>query len=102
MLARIHVPADVSLSVLVPNLRGFEIALRERERFHEVGVFVSASETHNKRNVNRSIAESVSELERMIPAAREEGLHCEAVIAVNTIRARRIPGRSSTLQLACT
>ncbi len=82
VLARISVPADVSLSVLVPNLRGLELALRERERFHEVGVFVSASETHNKRNVNRSIAESLAELERMIPAARAEGLHCEAVIAV--------------------
>jgi hydroxymethylglutaryl-CoA lyase len=82
VLARIRVPADVSLSVLVPNLRGLELALGERERFHEVGVFVSASESHNKRNVNRSIAESVDELQRMIPAARAEGLHCEAVIAV--------------------
>src|ERR1700757_2591824 len=40
VLARIRVPTDVSLSVLVPNLRGMELALRERERFHEVGVFV--------------------------------------------------------------
>jgi hydroxymethylglutaryl-CoA lyase len=82
VLARIRVPDDVQLSVLVPNLRGLEIALRHRQRFHEVGVFVSASETHNKRNVNRSIAESMAELQRMIPMAISEGLHCEAVIAV--------------------
>jgi hydroxymethylglutaryl-CoA lyase len=59
-----------------------ENALRERERFHEAGVFVSGSETHNKRNVNRSIAETMAELEQMIPMAVEAGLHVEAVIAV--------------------
>ena len=82
VLARIRVPDDVQLSVLVPNLRGLESALGHRQRFHEVGVFVSASETHNKRNVNRSIAESMFELERMIPQVKSENLHCEAVIAV--------------------
>lgn len=82
VLTRIRVPDDVRLSVLVPNLRGLETALRHRQRFHEVGVFVSASETHNKRNINRSVAESMSELARMIPLATSEGLYCEAVIAV--------------------
>ena len=51
---------------LVPNRRGLDRALGHRERFHEVGVFVSASETHNRRNVNRSVEESLGELERMI------------------------------------
>jgi hydroxymethylglutaryl-CoA lyase len=82
VLARIEVPDGVQLSVLVPNRRGLERALRERERFHEVGVFVSASETHNRRNVNRSIEQSMAELEQMIPAVGAAGLHCEAVIAV--------------------
>jgi hydroxymethylglutaryl-CoA lyase len=82
VLARIQVPDDVALSVLVPNLRGLERALELRDRFHEVGVFVSASETHNGRNVNRSIAQSMAELEQMIPAVAAAGLRCEAVIAV--------------------
>jgi hydroxymethylglutaryl-CoA lyase len=82
VLERIDVPADVALSVLVPNARGLENALRHRDRFHEVGVFVSASETHNRHNVNRSMQQSMGELERMIPAVRAAGLHCEAVIAV--------------------
>jgi hydroxymethylglutaryl-CoA lyase len=82
VLARIQVPDDVQLSVLVPNLRGLGAALVHRAEFHEVGVFVSASETHNERNINRSIEESMSELGRMIPHAKSEGLHCEAVIAV--------------------
>jgi hydroxymethylglutaryl-CoA lyase len=72
----------VRLSVLVPNVRGLRAAMKHRSRFHEVGVFVSASETHNKRNINRSIAESMAELERMIPEARAAGLHCQAMIAV--------------------
>ncbi|MGI8778852.1 MAG: hydroxymethylglutaryl-CoA lyase, partial [Solirubrobacteraceae bacterium] len=47
VLAAIDPPAGVSLSVLIPNARGLEHALRQRDRFHEVNVFLSASETHN-------------------------------------------------------
>jgi hydroxymethylglutaryl-CoA lyase len=82
VLRRISVPDGVSLSVLVPNPRGLEHALAVRDRFHEVGVFVSASDTHNRRNVNRSADETMAQLEEMIPAVRAAGLHCEAVIAV--------------------
>jgi hydroxymethylglutaryl-CoA lyase len=82
VLARIDVPDDVSLSVLIPNARGLENALRHRERFHEVNVFLSASETHNRKNVNRSIEESLAGLEAVLGRAREQGLRCEGVISV--------------------
>jgi len=82
VLDAIDVPASVSVSVLVPNRRGLERALVRRDRFSEVSVFLSASETHNARNVNRSVEESLTGLEEVIPRAREEGLRCEAVIAV--------------------
>jgi hydroxymethylglutaryl-CoA lyase len=82
VLERIAVPDDVSLSVLIPNERGLENALRHRDRFHEVNVFLSASETHNRKNVNRSIAESLAGLERVLGRARAEGLRCEGVISV--------------------
>jgi hydroxymethylglutaryl-CoA lyase len=68
--------------VLVPNERGLDNALALRERFHEVNVVLSASETHNRKNVNRSIAESLSGLERVLGRAREAGLRCEGVISV--------------------
>src|SRR5215207_5505356 len=45
VLAAIDPPEGVSLSVLIPNERGLENALRQRERFHEINVFLSASET---------------------------------------------------------
>ena len=58
-------------------------ALELRERFDEVGVFLSASETHNLRNVNRSIAASLDSLTRVIGRARDAGLRVEAVIATS-------------------
>ena len=82
VLAAIDPPEGVSLSVLIPNERGLENALRQRERFHEINVFLSASETHNRRNVNRSIEESLTGLERVLARAREEALRCEGVISV--------------------
>jgi hydroxymethylglutaryl-CoA lyase len=82
VLTRIHVPDDVSLSVLIPNERGLDNALALRDRFHEVNVFLSATESHNRANVNRSIEESLTGLERVLGRARGEGLRCEGVISV--------------------
>ncbi len=73
----------VSFSVLIPNERGLERALRQRDRFDEINVFVSASETHNRKNVNRSIEESLDGLERTLATARDEGLRCEGVISTS-------------------
>ena len=73
----------VAYSVLIPNEKGLENALARRDRFDEVNLFLSASETHNRKNVNRSIEESLSGLERVIERARAEGLRCEGVISVS-------------------
>jgi hydroxymethylglutaryl-CoA lyase len=101
VLARIDVPAHVSVSVLIPNERGLDGALELRERiaagagadasagggarpaFDEINVFMSASETHNRKNVNRSIAESLAGLEAVLGRARAEGLRCEGVISTS-------------------
>jgi hydroxymethylglutaryl-CoA lyase len=81
VLAAIDLPDDVSVSVVIPNMRGLERALEQRERFHEANVFLSASESHNRANVNRSIAESVEGVSAVLRRARAEGLRCEAVIS---------------------
>jgi hydroxymethylglutaryl-CoA lyase len=73
----------VAFSVLVPNERGLERALGLRERFDEINVFVSASETHNRKNVNRSIEESLAGLERTLATARGAALRCEGVISTS-------------------
>jgi hydroxymethylglutaryl-CoA lyase len=83
VLAAIDVPSGVALSVLIPNERGLDNALELRDRFHEVNLFLSASETHNQRNVNRSVEESLSGIERVVERARAEGLRCEGVISTS-------------------
>jgi hydroxymethylglutaryl-CoA lyase len=73
----------VAYSVLIPNERGLDRALDRRERFDEVNLFLSASETHNQENVNRSIEESLKGLERVIERSLMEGLRCEGVISTS-------------------
>jgi hydroxymethylglutaryl-CoA lyase len=90
VLAGIDVPPQVSVSALIPNERGLDAALELRERapgtrpaFDEVNVFMSASEAHNRNNVNRSIAESLAGLEVVLARARAAGLRCEGVISTS-------------------
>jgi hydroxymethylglutaryl-CoA lyase len=90
VLARVDVPEEVATSVLIPNERGLERALevrdglsRARPAFDEINVFLSASESHNRHNVNRSVEESLVSLEKVLPRARAEGLRCEAIISTS-------------------
>jgi hydroxymethylglutaryl-CoA lyase len=83
VLERAEIPEEVSVSVLVPNMRGLEAALEVRDRIDEVNVFLSASETHNRKNVNRSVEESLEGLEHVLARATEEGLRCEGVISTS-------------------
>jgi hydroxymethylglutaryl-CoA lyase len=82
VLARAELPAGVARSVLVPNGRGLDRALESRDHFDEVALFVSATDSHNRANVNRPTAESLADLEELIPRVREAGLRPTAVVAV--------------------
>jgi hydroxymethylglutaryl-CoA lyase len=83
VLAAVQRREGVAFSVLIPNERGLDRALEMRERFDEVSVFLSASETHNQRNVNRSIADSLAGLEPTLRRAGEARLRREGVIATS-------------------
>jgi hydroxymethylglutaryl-CoA lyase len=83
VLAAVDVPPGVARSVLIPNERGLDRALEQRDRFEEVGVFLSASETHNRRNVNRSVGESLAGLDAVITRAHAAGLRVEAIISTS-------------------
>jgi hydroxymethylglutaryl-CoA lyase len=83
VLTRFEPRQDVAYSVLIPNSRGLENALKLRDRFQEANFFLSASETHNRKNVNRTIAESLADLEGTIGTARDAGLRCEGVISTS-------------------
>jgi len=83
VLEAVRLPSHVAVSVLIPNERGLERALVHRNRFQEINGFLSASETHNQKNVGRSVRESLEGLRRTFALAREEGLRCEGVISTS-------------------
>jgi hydroxymethylglutaryl-CoA lyase len=83
VLAAVRLPDSIAVSVLIPNERGLERALPWRDRFQEVNGFLSASETHNEKNVGRSVSESLEGLSRTFARAQAEGLRCEGVISTS-------------------
>ncbi len=70
---------DVTFSALVPNATGLERALRVGLR--EIAVFLSASETHNRKNTNKSIEESLETFAEVVPPARAAGLSVRAYVS---------------------
>lgn len=83
VLSRVQRREGVDFSVLVPNRRGLENALKQRDRLDEISVFLSASESHNMANVNRTIGQSLADLTGVIADAKAEGLRPVAVISVS-------------------
>jgi hydroxymethylglutaryl-CoA lyase len=81
VLSGAALPAGVERTVLIPNSRGLENALKVRDLFDVASVFVSASQAHNKKNVNRTVEETMADVRVMGPRARAEGLKLSAVIA---------------------
>jgi hydroxymethylglutaryl-CoA lyase len=65
-------PAGVRMPVLVPNETGLDRALAAGVR--EVAVFGSATETFARRNLNRTVAESLEMFRPVVERARREGL----------------------------
>ncbi len=72
-------PGGVRMSALVPNRRGLETALASGMK--EVAVFLSASETHNKKNVNKSIADTLAAFDDVIPHALSVGVPVRAYVS---------------------
>ncbi|PDM40815.1 MULTISPECIES: hydroxymethylglutaryl-CoA lyase [Bacillaceae] len=68
---RIERAPGVTYAALVPNQKGLEKALTAQ--VDEVAVFMSASETHNRKNINKSIEETFPVLEEVVRAAKQEG-----------------------------
>jgi hydroxymethylglutaryl-CoA lyase len=72
-------PPGVVLSALCPNPKGLERARAAGIR--EIAVFLSASETHNKKNVNKTIAETLAAFEETVGPAREAGLRVRSYVS---------------------
>src|SRR5438067_8043329 len=72
---------DVCYSALVPNLRGAQRALDAG--FREIEVVVSASDTHNRKNVNRSTDESLDEIAQLIELVHGSGGTCQVIVSTS-------------------
>jgi hydroxymethylglutaryl-CoA lyase len=69
----------VRYSALVPNLRGADLALAAGVT--ELEAVVSASDTHNRKNVRRSTAQSLDDIARVIDRAHQGGASCQVIIS---------------------
>jgi hydroxymethylglutaryl-CoA lyase len=69
----------VGYSALVPNARGLESAMAGGMK--EIAVFLSASETHSKRNINKSIAEALEAFAETVPPALAAGVRVRAYVS---------------------
>jgi hydroxymethylglutaryl-CoA lyase len=96
--------AGVGYIVLVPNAKGLERlteALSRAGAGHppvDAAVFLSASETHSRKNINKSIEEAFRELEGLVPAALARGLRVRGY--VSTVWGCPYEGRVDPLRAA--
>ncbi|RAL26000.1 hydroxymethylglutaryl-CoA lyase [Thermoflavimicrobium daqui] len=69
LASQLHIDPGVTYRALVPNRKGLERALRTP--IHEYAVFISASETHNQKNINKSIEETFPVLQEVVAEAKQ-------------------------------
>jgi len=72
-------PPGVTLSALCPNAKGFERA--RTAGLKEIAVFMSASETHNRKNTNKSIADSLETFREVVPPALAANMRVRAYVS---------------------
>jgi hydroxymethylglutaryl-CoA lyase len=75
----VHRVPGVRMSALVPNKRGLETALAAGMK--EIALFISVSETHNKKNVNKTIADTIAAFNEVIPSAAAAGVSVRAYLS---------------------
>ncbi|HVG63752.1 MAG TPA: hydroxymethylglutaryl-CoA lyase [Hyalangium sp.] len=69
----------VTFSALVPNLKGL---VRAREAgLEEAAVFISASEAHSKKNINKTIAEALETSREVTAAATQAGMRVRGYLS---------------------
>jgi len=79
VMAQIDRRPGTRYPVLTPNLKGFEAALAARA--DEVAVFVAASESFSRRNINCSIAESLERARPVFEAAKAHGVRVRGYVS---------------------
>ena len=82
MLKHINVPPHLSpprFWALIPNYRGLERAVSVG--VEHIATVISASETHNRKNLNRTQRETLFALQKIIPTAKQDGMLVRSYIS---------------------
>jgi hydroxymethylglutaryl-CoA lyase len=72
-------PAGVTFSALCPNAKGLERA--RAAGLGEIAVFISASEAHNKKNVNKTVADTLAAFDETVGPARAAGMRVRGYVS---------------------
>src|SRR5579862_6790938 len=75
-----RLPKEDDTWALVPNLKGLEAA--KQAGLKHIAVFMSATETHSKKNINKSIAEALSTLSEVIALAKRDSMRVRGYLSV--------------------
>lgn len=70
---------QVSFTALVPNIKGLERA--RAANLSEAAVFLSVTESHSKKNINKTVAEAVGAAREVAQAAREAGMRVRCYLS---------------------
>jgi len=70
---------SISYSALTPNLKGYETAIKAG--FKEVAIFTAASESFTKKNINRTVEESLSGFKELTDEAIKDGIKVRGYIS---------------------
>lgn len=76
---RLRRKPGVSYSALVPNLRGLDAATRAG--MQEIAVFMAASQTHNRKNINKTTEEALATYREVVTEARARGMKVRGYVS---------------------
>ncbi len=79
LASTMRAPEGVTFSALCPNAKGLERALATG--LQEIAVFMSASETHNQKNINKPIDRTLGVFSEIIPPALEAGVRVRGYVS---------------------
>jgi hydroxymethylglutaryl-CoA lyase len=80
VVGTVKLPPTVTTSALVPNMKGYESA--KQAGLKQVAVFMSATESHSKKNINKSIDEALQTLAEVVAAAKGDGKSVRGYLSV--------------------
>ncbi len=79
LLGLVKRPEGVTFTALVPNLKGLERA--KAVGLHEAAVFLSVTESHSKKNINKSVREAIATAKEVASAALAAGMRVRCYLS---------------------